>query len=127
MAQPIPIIIARLIDDGVGVPFFRAFSPFEFFAEGNYDIQHHEFIERFYNWTIMNNFVVHRPYHIDRCITPLAERNCTCYFSTYNHMIDNNDMLVDYCSPICFDTMMAKDYASTQPNLIHQSCHHVYV
>ena len=126
MAQPIPIIIAELVDDGVGVPFFRAFSPFEFFAEGNHVIQHQEFIERLKIWTIVNNFIFHRPYYIDMIMTPLAERGGTCYFSTYNHLIDNN-RLVHSDSPIWFDTMMANVYAATQPNLIREICHHVFV
>ena len=46
MAVQIPIVIARMIDDGIGVPFFRAFSPFEFFAEGNHAFQQQELIEQ---------------------------------------------------------------------------------
>lgn len=127
MAVQIPIVIARMIDDGVGVPFFRAFSPFEFFAEGNPAFQQQELIERIINWTHRNNYIFHKPYHIDMSMTPLAERGGVCYFSTYNHMIDNNDMLIHYSSPISFNAIEAEDYRATQPNLIHQSCLHEFV
>ena len=124
MVRYIPIILARLVDEGVGLPFFRAFSPFEFFVEGNYAYQQEEFIERVKNWTIVNNYVFYRPYQVTHILTPLAERTCVCYFSTYNHTIDNNDMLIHYESPIYFNVLEADDYAATQPNLTRQNCLH---
>jgi hypothetical protein len=127
MAQQIPIIVARLIDDGVGLPFFRAFSPFEFFPKGNHAIQQQELIERVINWMRVNNYIFHGPYHIDMIVTPLARRGCVCYFSTYNHMIDNNDMLIHPSSPIYFNAAEAEDYRATQLNLTHHSCLHEFV
>ena len=127
MAIYSPIIITRLIDDGVGVPFSRAFSPFEFFDRGNLNYQQEEFIERVHNWVRVNNYVFYRPYHINRILTPLAERTGVCYFSTYNHVVDDDDMLIHYSSPIYFNAIEADDYAATQPNLIRKSCIHEFV
>ena len=125
MAQPIPIVIMNLIDGAENRPFYKAFSPGEFFPEGNHALQKQEFIERVINWAVALDYYTEEAMYVEDNLTSLAERGATCYFSTYNHWIDDAHVICP--GTVAFNRVVAAMGAAGQPNLIHAHCPHEFL
>ena len=125
MAINIPIVIVNLIDGAENQPFYRAFSPFEFFPEGNHELQKQELIERVLLWVLEKRLLHREAMYVDSIQTPLAGRWARCFFSTYNHLIEDDRVI--YPGSVMFDGLEAWDNRAVQPNLTHESCHHEFM
>ena len=125
MAQPIPIVIINFIDGVENRPFYKAFSPGEFFPEGNHALQKQEFIERVINWADALDYYTEEAMYVEDNLTSLAERGTTCYFSTYTHWIDDAHVICP--GMVAFNRVVAAMAAAGQPNLIHAHCPHEFL
>ena len=127
MAQLIPIVIACWQRDDIDaapedLPFYQAFSPYEYFSEGNHALQTQELIERVLDWGLANHLLPHEPMYVEDILTPLDARweELTCFFSTYAHLIDGGRVI--YPGAIAFNGIAAYRVAMALPNLIHDQC-----
>lgn len=126
MAVNIPIVIVNLIDGDAAEPaFYHAFSPFQFFPEGNHELQKQALVERVILWVLEKRWQHQGVMYVDSSQTPLAGRWAQCFFSTYNHLIEGERVI--YPGSVMFDGIVAGDYMAVQPNLTHKSCHHEFM
>jgi hypothetical protein len=135
------IPVAILIFDDQSQISYRAYSPSEYYFNSDGSNPDHrseqfgQFLARVYNHIAydaqnpMNNNTPHgqlKEIHTRHVVIPITARGATCYFTTYIHQHCNYKP-IHRQSPVFFDGLQANNYAGTQPNLHHRSCHHTFV